>query len=262
MNPPPRLSVVLPCYNEAAGLESLLERFAETGRAVPFELVLVDNGSTDSTSQVLKQLLPRYPFACSVRVDRNQGYGHGILTGLQAAAGEVLAWSHADLQTDPADIFRAWQVYQQSDQPERTFVKGRRGGRALQDRVISVGMQTVATILLRTRLEEINAQPKLFHRDLLNYMANPPKDLSLDLYVLYAARRAGWRIQSIPVSFPPRKHGQSSWASTWKSKLRTIARSIRYMLRLALERPSRLTVVPGVSAAPRPDNAPTRRSAA
>ena len=233
MSATPRLSVVLPCYNEARGLEALVQRFAEAGHGVPFELILVDNGSTDDTAAVLARLVERHPFARSVKVPVNQGYGHGILTGLKAAAGETLAWSHADLQTDPADVFRAWDLYRQSADPRRAMVKGRRVGRSFQERIITWGMQTLATILLRTPMYEINAQPKLFHRELLGALSAVPKDWSFDLYVLYAAKRCGWKCSTFPVEFPPRKHGGSNWASSWRSKVRTIARAIRYLVKLA-----------------------------
>jgi hypothetical protein len=60
------------------------------------------------------------------------------------------------------------------------------------------------------------------------------------VYVLYAARCCGWRIVEIPVAFPPRQHGQSSWATSWKSKLRTISRSIHYLATTAFQTPPRL----------------------
>jgi glycosyltransferase involved in cell wall biosynthesis len=232
--PDPVLSVVLPCYNESEGIANILSRFDDVGEDRPFELILVDNGSTDGTPDVLADLLPRYPFARSIRVAENRGYGHGIFTGLEAARGEVLAWSHADLQTDPADVFRAWDVYAQAADPARLLVKGRRRGRRLGERLISRGMEVAALVLLRRWLREINAQPKLFHRGLLEHVARPPIDFNFDVYVLYQARRRGWRIASIDVEFPPRPHGQSHWAATWASKLRTIRRSIRYMFLLGL----------------------------
>lgn len=228
----PALSVVLPCYNEAAGLANILDRFQEVGGDRLFELILVDNGSTDDTPEVLAELLPRYPFARSVRIDNNRGYGDGIFTGLRQARGEVLAWSHADLQTDPGDVFRAWDVLGQAAEPGRLLVKGRRRGRRLGEWAISRGMEVVAFVLLRRWLSEINAQPKLFHRGLLEHVERPPIDFNFDVYVLYQARRHGWRIASIDVEFPPRQHGQSHWAATWSSKLRTIRRSMRYMFLL------------------------------
>lgn len=232
----PQLSVVLPCYNEAEGIPKILQRFAVVGAGHDFELILVDNGSVDDTPQVLAKLLPSYPFARSVRIDKNKGYGDGIYTGLRAARGELLAWSHADLQTDPADVFRALAFYRQAPDAERLLVKGRRHGRRLVDRLISWGMQVVALFFLRRWIAEINAQPKLFHRSLLDHLPNPPVDFNFDVYVLYQAKRHGWRLAAIDVEFPPRRYGMSHWAATWRSKIRTIARSIRYMFLLGLGR--------------------------
>jgi hypothetical protein len=95
-------------------------------------------------------------------------------------------------------------------------------------------MELVAFLLLRRCLTEINAQPKLFHRDLLVHLERPPIDFNFDVYVLYEAKRRGWRLRSIDVEFPPRPHGKSHWAATWSSKLRTIGRSMRYMFLLGL----------------------------
>lgn len=228
----PELSIVLPCYNEARGIEAILQRFEEVRGSVDCELILVDNGSKDRTPEVMQTLLPRFPHARCVRVEQNKGYGHGIWYGLCHARGEVLAWSHADLQTDLADVFRALKVYKTSKKPEKLLVKGTRSGRRFSERVISWGMQFVATCLLRTRLSEINAQPKVFHRSLLNHLPTPPIDFNFDVYALYQAKKNGWTLQSIPVVFPPRQYGSSNWASNWKSKTRTILRSIKFMGRL------------------------------
>lgn len=236
MSTVPQLSIVLPCYNEARGIKAILERFAEVGAGHNFELILVDNGSLDNTSQVLQALLPQYPFARTVRVIVNQGYGHGIWTGLQAARGEIVSWSHADLQTDPADVFRALKAYRQSAHPPITLIKGCRHGRRLGERAISLGMGIIASLIFRRRLSEINAQPKVFHRNLLTHLARPPIDFNFDVYVLVMALRNGWRIDTIPVQFPPRQYGHSNWARTWRSKFRTIYRSVKFMLGEAIER--------------------------
>lgn len=253
MTQSPQLSIVLPCYNESRGIEAILKRFAEVGAGHDFELILVDNGSRDETPEVMRTLLPNYSFARSVRVPVNQGYGHGIHTGLLAARGEILAWSHADLQTDPADVFRALEKYQASASPKKTLVKGVRYGRRLGERIISLGMGIVATTIFRMRLSEINAQPKLFHRSLLDHAKQPAIDFNFDVYMLVKAKKNGWNIETISVQFPPRQYGHSNWASTWRSKLRTIWRSVKYMTRLAVfgDKPTRshvpTEVIPGLT---------------
>ena len=79
-----RFSIVLPCYNEADNLPLLLERYQQVWEDLPTELILVDNGSTDQTAQVLERELsrPGMAFVRTVQVPINQGYGYGIYAGL------------------------------------------------------------------------------------------------------------------------------------------------------------------------------------
>jgi hypothetical protein len=100
----------------------------------------------------------------------------------------------------------------------------------LSEKTVSLGMGVVATVIFRRRLSEINAQPKVFHRDLLAHLTRPPIDFNFDVYVLVMALRNGWQIDNIPVEFPSRQYGHSNWARTWRSKLRTIWRSAKYMV--------------------------------
>ena len=224
----PDLSIIVPCYNEAPGLPSLLRRFASLANAVAFELVLVDNGSTDGTPAVLAAELPRFPFARQVRVEVNRGYGDGIVQGLHGARADVLAWTHADGQTDPADVLRAYRACRARG-IDRVLVKGRRIGRPLPARCLSAAMQLATGLALGTHFSEINAQPKVFARRLLDHLTAPPADFNLDLYVLWTARRLGWDIVSVPVRFPPRAFGVSHWAATWTGRGRAIRRSLRYL---------------------------------
>lgn len=68
-----KLSIVVPCYNEKENLPLLLERFNEVIKGRDMEVILVDNGSTDGSADVLRELLPRYAFAKIVTVEVNQG---------------------------------------------------------------------------------------------------------------------------------------------------------------------------------------------
>ena len=67
----------------------------------------MNNGSLDHTQDVLNECLPKYPFATSVELVSNLGYGNGILYGLSFAKSKFIGWTHADLQTDPKDILTA-----------------------------------------------------------------------------------------------------------------------------------------------------------
>lgn len=227
-------SIVVPCYNEAKNLPALVERFAAIhDPGADWELVLVNNGSTDDSAEVLERETKGRSFIRVVTVPSpNVGYGHGIVTGLRAARGEWLAWTHADGQTPPKDVLTAFELLLSSADPQRTFVKGRRKNRPVKDTLFTFGMQAAATVILGEPLADINGQPKAFPRALLDLADAPPVDLSLDLYFFYVARRAGFDIRTIDVRFGDREHGESKWAFNWKSKARNIGRTVKFMTAL------------------------------
>jgi glycosyltransferase involved in cell wall biosynthesis len=229
-----RLSVVLPCYNEAESLPALLERYHAVWEDLPAELILVDNGSIDGTAQVLARelLRPEYAFARVVRVEKNDGYGRGILTGLRAARGEFLAFSHADMQCDAKDVFVAYGKLVEQADAQRVLVKGRRVGREFGPRLVTRGMSLLASIVLGRSLTDINAQPKVFHRSHLERLDDPPDGFQWDLYVLYRAKLSGARILTVPVEFRPRRHGQSKWAYSLASRWRSILDTVLYIFKL------------------------------
>lgn len=223
-----KLSVVIPCYNEEQNLPLILARFGEVIERDDVEVILVDNGSTDGSAQALSALLPDYPFARSVKVEVNQGYGYGILQGLKECRGEYVGWTHADMQTDPADILKALAVIESGN--GLVYVKGTRKGRPLFDVFFTAGMSLFETCYLRERLYDINAQPNIFPRIFYDSWENPPHDFSLDLYALYMARRKKLQIVRFPVRFPKRIYGESKWntglGAKWKFIKRTVAFSV------------------------------------
>lgn len=230
------LSLVIPCYNEVRSLEELVERTARALAASDvaaddFELVLVDNGSSDGTWELMAELSGReqHAFLRPHRVVPNRGYGHGMLSGLQVARGVVLATTHADLQTDPADVFRAYSRYREAN--GRVVVKGVRRGRSVPNVLVSRLFDTASLLLLQRALYEVNAQPKVFSADLLASLTDPPLDFRFDLYLLLQALDGGARLETITVTFPPRKHGESHWAATTIGRWRTFAGFLGYMAR-------------------------------
>lgn len=224
-----KLSLIIPCYNESANLPLLLDRCAFLGTE-DIEVILVDNGSTDKSSEVLQNLLPSYPHCRSVRVPVNQGYGYGILSGLKAAQGELLAWTHADMQTDPKDVLRGLELFKTHG--NSIYVKGKRIKRPLADVFFTVGMSVFETALLRTRLWDINAQPNMFSRSFFEAWENPPHDFSLDLYVYFTARAKGLPVYRFPVEFGERAHGVSHWNVNWAGKMKFIRRTIDFSFEL------------------------------
>jgi dolichol-phosphate mannosyltransferase len=105
---PPYLSLVIPCYNEQENVPTLLQRvgaaLAKLGR--PFEVILVDDGSTDNTPQLLADGMKQYPWLRVLRMATNGGQSAGFEAGFAAARGTLIATIDADLQNDPEELPR------------------------------------------------------------------------------------------------------------------------------------------------------------
>ncbi|MCX6368290.1 MAG: glycosyltransferase family 2 protein [Armatimonadetes bacterium] len=228
------LSIVLPCYNEAGNLPKIYAVLSEILQTQPdVEVLLVNNGSTDRSSAVFAELQATHTLPIRVvSIPKNQGYGHGILTGVRAAQGAFIAWSHADMQTDPRDILAAYEKLRQSDDPERTLVKGRRKNRPPLDEFFTSGMAWLSSAALGQWLHDINAQPKLFPKSFVSLLDKAPTDFSLDLFFLYEAKTRGYTLLEQDVVFGKREHGEAKGGGTMKGKLKLIKRTLAYIFEL------------------------------
>ena len=233
----PKLSIAVPCYNEAENVPLIISAFKKAvGSRKNIEIILVNNGSTDNSAMVFLDELKKEQGEIFklVNVVKNQGYGFGILSGLNAATGDVLAWTHADMQTDPSDVIRGFELYLKENN-ENIIVKGRRKSRTFIEAIFSFGMQVVANIALKTYLSDVNAQPKIFSRIFYEkFVRNQaPKDFSLDLFLLYTAKKNGLKIKEIEVDFAKRIHGEAKGgAGSWKTRIKLIKRTFAYIFEL------------------------------
>lgn len=221
------LSIIIPCYNEELSIPKLIDNCMNIINN-NIEIIIVDNGSIDNTFKILnKSNLPHN--IVPIRIEKNIGYGNGILTGLNHANGEVLSWTHADLQTDLSDVIKGYNLYKKELLNKTCVIKGERKKRNLFDTFFTFLMGLYCSILLGKWLYDINAQPKIFHRSFLEKFEKAPLDFSLDLYVLYFFSLNKINIKSIPVFFNKRQYGVSKGGGTLKGKFKLIKRTLSYI---------------------------------
>jgi hypothetical protein len=91
-----------------------------------------------------------------------------------------------------------------------------------------MGMALFESILMQTKMWDINAQPTLFHKSFFNSWVEPPHDFSLDLFAYFMAKKKGLVISRFPVLFSDRVHGVSSWNISWPNKYKFIKRTLQY----------------------------------
>lgn len=235
-----KFELVLPCYNESKSLPYLIERAQKAAldngfQQGEFQLVMVENGSKDNSNEVFSELQKSKwsSWFRVVTVEVNQGYGYGLWQGLKSTTAPVVGWSHADQQCDPGDAFKAYHLLKKNESTaENVFIKGVRHGRNWKDILVSRVFEFLAWLILGVKIFEMNAQPKVFHRKLLEQMKNPPKTFAFDLYAIYHAQKNNFKFDTVTVEFPPRIHGMSNWSSHFFSRYKTILGIIRYMISL------------------------------
>jgi len=222
-----KLSIIIPCYNEELSLNKLVENCLSNINE-NIEIILVDNGSTDSTFKSLVNLnLPDN--IIPLRIDKNIGYGDGILQGLKHAKGEIVSWTHADLQTDVSDVIIGFNQFEDNLINKDCMVKGIRKNRNIIDSFFTFSMGLYSSIVIGTWMYDINAQPKMFHRSFMDEFEDPPLDFSLDLFLMHFFKRKKINIKTFSVFFNKRKYGEAKGGGTFKGKMKLIKRTLSYI---------------------------------
>ena len=111
-----KYSIVIPCFNEQNNLELLLKSLTKIHNKKSLEIIIVDNGSTDSSQELLIALKKKIKInnLKIVSLKENIGYGNGIMCGLKECRGDFLGWTHADLQTDVFDVLKGFDLIKNS----------------------------------------------------------------------------------------------------------------------------------------------------
>ena len=227
-------SFIIPSFNEAQNLPILCDRLIKVlKKNKKLEVLLINNGSTDNTTEILyKQKINKYKNFRILNLKKNIGYGHGILSGLKIAKGQILIWFHADLQADPLDIFTALIKNQKKIFSNKFILKGKRTNRGFFDNFFTFFMSTFVNFIFKTSIRDINAQPKIFNKQILKKFKNPPNDFSLDLYFLLIAYFNNYKIIEYPIYCGKRYSGNAKGGGSLIGKVKLTIRSIKFIIDL------------------------------
>jgi glycosyltransferase involved in cell wall biosynthesis len=250
------LSLVFPAFNEADNLPVLLGSALETGErlGLPFEIVIVDDGSLDRSAELLTDWCARDPRIRAVHHAANRGYGAALRSGLREALGEWVFFSDADLQFDLAEIRHLLEHAEEFE-----IVAGYRAPRrdGWSRRVIAGIWGGLVRAIFDLPVRDIDCAFKVFRRQVLDAIPIESIGAFVNTEILARARAAGFRIKQVPVSHRRRRKGRQTGAHP-----RVIARALIELGQLYSElHPRRLAAAPTAAPVePRPAIAPLLES--
>lgn len=210
---PPLLSVVVPVLNEADNIRPLVDEIVTALDGVcDFEIVYVDDGSTDGTRNTLLTLRKSEPRLRVVIHDKCAGQSAGLRTGVMAAHGDLIATLDGDGQNDPADIPKLLKAFQSESRSGRLMVTGHRVNR--RDSWAKRRASRIANAIRRAALRDDNPDTgcslKLYERSL--FLRFPYFD-HMHRYLPALAKRENCAVRVVPVNHRHRTQGRSKYTN-------------------------------------------------
>ena len=216
----PRVSVVVPLYNEEENVAALVEELAAIRPQVPgLEAILVDDGSTDGTWQEICREAEQFPWVRGIRTGRNRGQSAALLLGLAEAKGEIIVTMDGDLQNNPADLPLLLERLAECD-----VVCGYRVRRrdTWSRRLASRLANAIRSRLTGDGIRDIGCTLKAFRAECAKDL--PPLD-GVHRFMPCYFRLHGRRILEVPVDHRPRRHGASKYTN-----LKRLPRALRDLM--------------------------------
>lgn len=209
---PPDISLVMPCYNEEAIVGQTIRRTlaAFRGAGHRLQLVAVDNGSRDRTGEIIQEYVDQGHPVIHVRVEQNQGYGFGILSGIPSCTAPWIGFIPADSQVDAHETVHLFEEALACEEP--VLAKARRRFRmdGFIRKVVSVSYNMLFRALWPSIASfDINGLPKILHRDVVRRMGLSSKDWFLDPEIMIKSHYLGVRCIEYSVFARMRSRGLS-----------------------------------------------------
>jgi glycosyltransferase involved in cell wall biosynthesis len=233
-----KLSIVIPAYNEKNTIWKVVQQVKAVNLGLETELIVVDDHSTDGTSEVLDQLAKENSGAANgrirvVRHDKNRGKGAAVRTGMRYATGDVVLIQDADLEYDPSDYPELVKPILEN---RADVVYGNRfhGGshrvlyywHYLGNRLLT----NLCNALSNINLSDVEVGYKVFRRSLLTGLKLESNRFGFDPEITIKVARIGARIYEVPISYHGRTYAEGK-KITWKDGVAAIYFMLKYSMR-------------------------------
>ena len=220
------LSIFFPCYNEVQSIRLLTEQCLKVAPTVSndYEIILVDDGSTDGTGPLADALAAEYKAVRVIHHAQNSGYGAALQSGFRAAAKDYVFYTDGDGQFDVGEIALLLGLIEKYDIVSAYRLNRREG---LIRKLNALGWATLVNFLFRLHLKDIDCAFKLYKRAVFDTISMNSTGALIDTEILARAKRRGYTIGQIGVHHYPRIGGQATGA-----KIGVILKAFRELFKL------------------------------
>ena len=202
------LSIVVPLYNEAESIPELHSQICAVceKNKIPFEIIYVDDGSTDNSFNILKEIHKKDSRAKIIQFRKNFGKSEAISAGFSASIGKMVVTMDADLQDDPAEIPKLIEKLNQGYDLVSGWKKNRKD--PLSKKIPSRLFNFVTSLMTGIRIHDFNCGLKIYRQEVVKSV-----DVygELHRYIPALAKLKGFKIGEIAVNHRPRKYGKTKY---------------------------------------------------
>jgi glycosyltransferase involved in cell wall biosynthesis len=200
------LSVIIPCFNEAKTISTILEQVLAV--ELDKEVIIVDDHSTDQTPQILERIASQYGVVRTVRHEQNKGKGGAIRTGLSLAQGEIIIIQDADLEYDPNDYYELISpiVLGRVDVVFGARFSGRHTGMYFWNAIGNKSLTFLTNLFCNSWISDMETCYKVMRTDVMRSLALESRDFRIEPEMAAKVLRLGYRIYEVPISYMGRTY--------------------------------------------------------
>ena len=235
----PELSCVIPAFNEEACIQKVLLELitALNERNIDYEIIVIDNGSSDGTTYLIEEVKRSFPKVKMIRFVKNCGYGGAILSGLSSSTGEIIGFTSADGETPPECLI---QMYELIKSGHIDLCKAKRINRqdGFYRKTLSLGYHLLVELLFNLHIADINGYPILITHSAYKRLRLTKTDWMINFEILFQSRRAGFRIAEVDVKHRKRFGGASH--IRWHTSLIMFCQILRIRWKIYRKHPGSL----------------------